>query len=70
MTKGNDMKAFIVGLLFLLCLGILAGVGVLFFPLLLFLAFFLRIIIVIAFVLISIWLLGKFIIYVWERLRE
>ena len=63
------MKAFIVGLLFLLGVFIFAAIGTLLFPLLLVLAFFLRIILSIAFVLLSIWLLGKFIIYVWEKLR-
>jgi hypothetical protein len=63
------MKAFLAGFLFIIAVSILAGLGVLLFPLLLVLTFFLRIIISFAIVLLAIWLLGKFIIFVWERLR-
>jgi flagellar biogenesis protein FliO len=40
----------------------------LFFPLIMVLGFFLKIILALLFVIFSIWLLGKFIIFVWERI--
>jgi hypothetical protein len=60
------MKAFGVGLIFLIAVSILAGIGVLFYPLIMVLGFFLKITITLLFVVFSIWLLGKFIIIVWE----
>jgi hypothetical protein len=62
------MKAFSIGLIFLIAVSILAGIGVLFFPLIIVLGFFLKIILALLFVIFSIWLLGKFIIFVWERI--
>ncbi len=62
------MKAFAVGLIFLITVSVLAGIGVLLFPLIMVLAFLLRIIISLLFVIFAIWLLGKFIIFVWEKL--
>ncbi len=62
------MKAFLIGLLFIVAVSLLSVFGVLLFPLLLLLTFMLRIIIGIALVIFAIWLLGKFIIFVWERL--
>lgn len=62
------MKAFLVGLLFIIAVSLLSVFGVLLYPLLLLLTFMLRIIIGIALVIFAIWLLGKFIIFVWERL--
>jgi len=61
------MKAFLVGFVFLIAVSILSGLGLLLFPLIIVLGFFLRIIITLLFVLFSIWLLGKFIIFVWEN---
>jgi len=63
------MKAFFVGLLFLVAVGVLSGIGVLLFPLLMVLALLARVIIVLALVVFAIWLLGKFILYVWQRLK-
>ena len=63
------MKAFIVGLLFVIAVVILAGIGTLLFPLLIVLAVSLRVLLMIALFISAIWLLGKFIIYVWEKLR-
>ncbi|HPN55779.1 MAG TPA: hypothetical protein PLD92_02930 [Candidatus Omnitrophota bacterium] len=60
------MKAFGVGLISLIAVSILAGIGVLFYPLIMVLGFFLKITIALLFVVFSIWLLGKFIIIVWE----
>ena len=62
------MKAFLIGLIFLFAVGVMAGIGVLFFPLFLVMGFFLKIIIAVSFVILSIWLLGKLIIFVWEAI--
>lgn len=63
------MKAFLLGLFFLIAVGLLAGIGVLLIPLVLVLAFFLQIIAWVALVIFAIWLQGKFIIWVWEKLK-
>ena len=62
------MKAFLVGFIFLVAVGMLSGVGLLLFPLVIVLGLFLRVIISFLFLLFSIWLLGKFIIFVWEKI--
>lgn len=62
------MKAFAVGLLFLVAVGILAGLGVMLYPLIIVLGLFLRMLLSCAFVILSIWLLGKLIILIWERI--
>ena len=64
------MKAFLAGLLFLVAVLVLTGVGLLLLPLLLVLTFFLRIFVGFFLVLFAIWLLGKFIIFVWESLNK
>ena len=53
------MKAFFVGLLVLLLVSILSVVGILLFPLLLVLGFFVRILLVIALLIFAVWLIGK-----------
>jgi hypothetical protein len=63
------MREFLVGLLFLCAVGVLAGVGLLLFPLIIVLVFFLRIFVIFALVIAAIWLLGKFIMWVWEKIR-
>lgn len=63
------MRAFLVGLLFLIAVTILAGVGVLLFPVLLVLTLFLRVFIGFFLVLFAIWLLGKFILWIWQLLK-
>ena len=60
------MKAFAVGLIFLIAVGLMAGRGMLLYPLLVVLGFFLKVVFALLFVILSIWLLGKFIIFVWE----
>ncbi len=62
------MKAFAVGLIFLIAVSVLAGIGILLYPLIIVLAFFLRVILALFFLIFSIWLLGKFIIFVWEAI--
>ena len=63
------MKAFGIGLIFLIAVGILAIIAVLLYPLIVALGLFLEILIAIAFVIMSIWLLGKLIIFVWGKFR-
>lgn len=62
------MKAFAIGLIFLIAVSLLAGMGILLFPLIVVLDFFLRIILAIFFVIFAIWLLGKFIIFIWTKI--
>lgn len=62
------MKAFLAGLIFLIAVSIFAGIGILLFPLLIALALVLRLVMVIMFLLLVIWLLGKFIIFIWEKI--
>ena len=63
------MKAFLIGLLFLTAVFIVAGIGFLIFPLLLVLAFILRIVVSIALVVFAVWLLGRFIIFIWGKIN-
>jgi hypothetical protein len=62
------MKAFFIGLIFLFAVSILSGIGILLYPLIIVLGFFLRIILALLFVIFCIWLLGKFIIFVWGKI--
>ena len=62
------MRAFFIGLITLIAVVILSGIGLLLYPLVIVLAFFLRILIAIFFVIFCIWLLGKFIMYIWGML--
>ncbi|MBU1125825.1 MAG: hypothetical protein KKC84_07345 [Candidatus Omnitrophica bacterium] len=64
------MKAFLVGLLFLLAVGVFMGIGVFLYPLIIVLGVFLRVFVGFALVLGGIWLLGKFILYVWEKVKK
>ena len=63
------MRAFLVGLAFLIAVVVLTGIGILAFPLLMVLGFLLRIIFAFLFVIFAIWLLGKFIVFVWDKLK-
>jgi len=63
------VKEFFVGLIFLLAAFLLIGAGFLLFPLLVVMAFFGRLIIMVVLGIFSVWLLGKFIIFVWEKMR-
>jgi hypothetical protein len=64
------MKAFFIGVLFLISVGIILGIGVLFFPLFVVLGLFFQCVIIIGFCIFVIWLLGKIVIFVWERLKH
>ncbi|MFH2139151.1 MAG: hypothetical protein ABII88_11705 [Candidatus Omnitrophota bacterium] len=64
------MKAFLIGLIFLIAVIVMAGIGVLIIPLLLVLAFLLRVVVMLALLIVAIWLLGKFILFVWEKMKS
>jgi len=64
------MKAFLVGVIFLIAVVIIAGLGCLFVPFILVLGLFLRFILLIVLGILVVWILGKFIIFVWEALRK
>ncbi|MBI4358603.1 MAG: hypothetical protein HY584_04820 [Candidatus Omnitrophica bacterium] len=64
------MKAFFVGLLFLAAVLVMTGLGILLFPLLLILTLALRIAVGFLLIILAIWLLGKFIIFVWDALSK
>ena len=68
--NGGKMKAFLVGLLFLLVVLLLTGVGFLLLPLLLILTFFLRIAVGFALMMFAIWLLGQFILFLWHAMEK
>lgn len=63
------MKAFLVGFIFFILTSVLLSMAFLLYPLLLVFVFFLRIIFVAIFTLCAIWLLGKAIIYMWEKIK-
>lgn len=63
------MKAFLVGLIFLIAVAVLSGIGIFLSPFFIILTFFLRIILGFLLVILAIWVLGKFIIFVWGRLK-
>ena len=63
------MKAFFVGLIFLILAMLLAGLGILLYPLVSILGFLLYSVFMFVFVIFAIWLLGKLIVLVWESLR-
>ena len=63
------MRAFLVGLAFLIAVVALVGIGILVSPLLIVLGFFLRSVFAFLFVIFAIWLLGKFIIFIWGKLK-
>jgi hypothetical protein len=60
------MKEFLVGLLFLIVVFLFAGVAFLLYPFIIVMGIFLRFIIICAFFVFVIWLLGKMIIWLWE----
>ncbi|MFH1854158.1 MAG: hypothetical protein ABH815_02475 [Candidatus Omnitrophota bacterium] len=57
------MKAFFVGLIFIIAVLLLSGIGFLLLPLMLVLGVLIRVFITIIFAILCIWLLGKFIIF-------
>ncbi len=63
------MKAFFVGLISLLCLGLLLGLLVLSFPLIILTNLLLKLAVFCFFVIIFIWLVGKLVIFIWEKIK-
>lgn len=64
------MKEFLVGLLVIMMMGVLSVVGLLLFPLLLLLGFFLRWILGLILLLAGIWLVGKVTLYLIDLLGK
>lgn len=64
------MKAFLVGLLSLVVVIILCGLGILLLPFVALLGLFLRIILSVALIVFAVWLLGKIILVVWNKLKN
>lgn len=64
------MKEFLIGFIFLVVVFVLAGIGVLLMPLFVVLTLLLRVIIIILLLVFAIWLLGKTIVTVWEKIKE
>ncbi|MBU0759208.1 MAG: hypothetical protein KKA34_02450 [Candidatus Omnitrophica bacterium] len=62
------MRAFLVGLIFIIASLLLSGVGFLLLPFVFVLGFLIRIVLSIVFILLCIWLLGRLIIFVFEML--
>ena len=64
------MRAFIVGLIFLIGAAVLAAIGILLMPLLLVMAFFLRVLVGAFLILFGIWFLGKLILWILEKFNS
>jgi hypothetical protein len=64
------MRAFMIGLLFLLAVLVLVGMGFLLSPVFFVLALIFRVILGFILVLFGIWLLGRFILFIWEKLNS
>ncbi|OGW76883.1 MAG: hypothetical protein A3I73_06455 [Omnitrophica bacterium RIFCSPLOWO2_02_FULL_45_16] len=63
------MKEFLIGLSVLIVFFFFAGIGILLFPVFLVMFWLLRIVLGFALVLAAIWLLGKLVILVWEKIK-
>jgi hypothetical protein len=63
------MKAFLIGLIFLIAVSIFTGIGIFLSPFLLIFAWIVRLIIGFLLIILAIWLLGKFIIFIWENIK-
>ena len=61
------MKEFFIGMIFLIFVGVIASLGFLLFPLLLLIAFILRLVLSIAILVFFIWLLGKLILFLSKK---
>jgi len=64
------MRAFLTGLLFVIVVLALAGIGTLLFPLLILLGLLLRVVLMVVLAVLAIWLLGKFILYITQKIRR
>ena len=63
------MKEFLVGLLFLSVVFLFAGVAFLLYPFIIVMGFLLRFLIICAFFVFVIWLLGKMILLLWKKIK-
>jgi len=63
----NNMKEFFVGLIFLILVGVFASLGFLIFPILLLVAFVLRLALGAAILVFFIWLIGKLILFLSKK---
>lgn len=61
------MREFFIGVVFLIFVGVLASLGFLIFPLLLLIAFILRLALSAAILIFFIWLLGKLILFISKK---
>ena len=61
------MKAFLIGMVFLIFVGVIASLGVLLFPLLLLIAFILRLMLSVAILVFFVWLVGKLILFLSKK---
>ncbi len=61
------MREFFIGMAFLIFVGILASLGFLIFPLLLLIAFILRLALSVAILVFFVWLLGKLILFLSKK---
>jgi len=61
------MKEFFIGMIFLIFAGVIVGLWFLFFPLLLLIAFVLRLVLSVAIIVFFIWLLGKLILFLSKK---
>jgi len=64
------MKEFFIGLLVLLLMALLSVVGILLLPFVFVLGFFLKWLILLVLMMFSIWLIGKFTLFIIEALRK
>jgi len=64
------MKEFLVGLAVVIAMLLLSVVAVLMLPFIVVLGFFLKWLIMLAFIIFSIWLIGKLTLYVIEKMRK
>ena len=64
------MRAFLVGLLFLICIGVFSLAIIILTPLLAALNFVMYLFLFIAVLIFLVWLLGKFLLWAWKEIRR
>ena len=64
------MRAFFVGLLFLICIAVFSFIIILLTPLLAALNVILYLFLFIAVLIFLVWLLGKFLLWAWKEIRQ
>jgi len=63
------MKEFLIGLTLIIAILIIAGIGFILMPFFIVLTFALRILLSVILIIFSIWLLGKCVVIVWEKIK-